>query len=131
MSATIRAIRLDIDGTLTHLELPTGDALVPALREHVGGFVEIAHYARTTDGSRRLSVAMDADGGLLQPENLYVTSLISAIRLKQLPYAIHGPVVLLGALGDAGEHTEVPAPLRENLQRIVDALKTRYAPASS
>lgn len=131
MSDTIRAIRLDTDGTLTHLELPTGEALTPALREHVGGWVEIAHYARTTDGSRRLSVAMDADGGARKPENLYVTSLVSAIHLKQLPYAIHGPVVLLGAVDGAGNHTEVPEPLRENLQRIVDALKTRYAPASS
>ncbi|MET7522591.1 hypothetical protein [Streptomyces sp900116325] len=127
----IRAIRLDVDGTLTDLELPAGEGLSAALRPVVDGWVEIAHYARP-DGTHRLSVAMNEDGiALKQPQNLYATSLVNAIRLDQLGYCLHGPVVLLGALDGARLHTDVPEVLRGGLPQVIDALKPRYTRATS
>ncbi|MCX4858295.1 hypothetical protein [Streptomyces canus] len=126
MSRTIRCVRIDVDGTLTELQLPVGDGLQGALREAVGGWVEIAHYARP-EGNRRLAVAVDADGRQRQEENLYATSLINAIYLKQLPYCLHGPVVLLGALDASRHHTDIPEPLYEVLPKVMAALKTRYS----
>jgi len=126
MSRTIHAVRLDTDGTLTDLKLPAGAGLVEALREAVGGWLEIAHYARP-EGNRRLAVAVDADGEQRQEENLYATSLVNAIYLKQLPYCLHGPVVLLGALDDSRHHTDIPEPLHEVLPKVMAALKTRYS----
>lgn len=126
MSKTIRGVRLDLDGTLTDLQLPAGAGLVEALREAVGGGVEIAHYARP-EGNRRLAVAVHADGSARQEKNLYATSLVNAIYLKQLPYCLHGPVVLLGALDDSRHHTDVPDVLRDVLPKVMDALKSRYS----
>ncbi|MFF4504865.1 hypothetical protein [Streptomyces sp. NPDC001401] len=127
MSKTIRGVRLDIDGTLTDLQLPLDDeGLQAALHEAVGGWVEIGHYARP-EGNRRLAVAVDADGRQRQEENLYATSLINAIYLKQLPVCLRGPVVLLGALDESRHFTDVPEPLYEVLPKVIDALKTRYS----
>lgn len=127
----IRAIRLDVNGTLTDLELPAGEGLSAALHPVVGGWVEIAHYARP-DGTHRLSVAVNEDGiALGLPPNLYVTSLVNAIRLERLGYCLHGPVVLLGALDGAHLHTDVPEVLRGGLPQLIDALKPRYTPATS
>ncbi|MGW3657175.1 hypothetical protein ACWD6R_16440 [Streptomyces sp. NPDC005151] len=130
MTVILRAIRLDVDGTLTDLELPAGDARAKALRDAVGGWAETAHYSRP-DGKRRVAVVVNADGRDTQPENLFATSLINAIRLSRLPYCLHGPVVLLGAPNGAGEHTDVPEPLRGVLPQIVAVLATRYTPATS
>ncbi|MFG3140982.1 hypothetical protein ACGFZA_32850 [Streptomyces sp. NPDC048211] len=128
---SIRAIRLDVDGTLTDLELPGGEGMTAALRPVVDGWVEVAHYARR-DGTHRLSVAVNEMGVFLGlAPNLYATSLINGVRLERLGCSLHGPVVLLGALDDAGRHTDVPEPLRAGLPKIIDALKSRYAhPAS-
>ncbi|WP_324787147.1 hypothetical protein [Streptomyces sp. H51] len=126
MSTTIHAVRLDTDGTLTDVQLPVGSGLVEALRQQVNGWIEIAHYARP-DGKRRLSLALDADGALLRPQNLYVTSLVNGLYLKQMPYPLYGPAVLLGALDDSQHHTDVPESLREVLPKIVAALKPRYS----
>ncbi|MET9412155.1 hypothetical protein ABZX90_41535 [Streptomyces sp. NPDC002935] len=129
MSKTIRGVRLDVDGTLTDVQLPAGDGLTEALREHIDGWVEIAHYARP-DGTRRLAVAVDADGAARKSENLYATSLLNAVYVKQLPYCLRGPVVLLGALDDSRHHTDVPEQLHEILPKIMDALKVRYGTAT-
>ncbi|WP_405526834.1 hypothetical protein OG426_30630 [Streptomyces canus] len=126
MSRTIRCVRIDVDGTLTELQLPVGDGLQAALHEAVGGWVEIAHYARP-EGNRRLAVAVDADGRQRQEENLYATSLINAVYLKQLPYCLHGPVVLFGALDGSRHHTDIPEPLHEVLPKVMAALKDRYS----
>ncbi|WP_073947597.1 hypothetical protein [Streptomyces kebangsaanensis] len=126
MSRTLHAVRLDVDGTLTDLQLPAGKGLVEALREHVDGWVEIAHYSRA-DGTRRISVALDGDSALTKPENLYATSLINTIRMRQLSYCLYGPAVLLGALDDSRRHTDIPAPLHEHLPQILAALKDRYS----
>ncbi|MGW1157808.1 hypothetical protein ACWD48_06180 [Streptomyces sp. NPDC002519] len=125
MSKTIHAIRLDVDGTLTDLQLPPGAGLVEELRKAVGGRVEIAHYARP-EGNRRLSVAADAGGALTKQQNLYATSLVNAIYLKQLPYPLYGPVVLLGALDETHRHTDFPPQLHEVLPKVIAALKQRY-----
>ncbi|WP_406515572.1 DUF3846 domain-containing protein [Streptomyces sp. NBC_00873] len=128
---TIRGIRLDVDGTLTDLELPVAEGLSAALRPVVDGWVEIAHYARP-GGTHRLSVAVNEEGiALGLPPNLYATSLINAIRLERLGYCLHGPVVLIGALDGAGLHTDVPEVLRGGLPQIIDALKPRYTPVTS
>ncbi|MDX2849260.1 hypothetical protein PV342_12475 [Streptomyces sp. PA03-3a] len=127
---TIRAVRLDADGTLTDIHLPLGAGLAPELRVHVGGWVEVAHYARA-DGSRRLSVALDSNGALTKPENPYAASLVNAIRLKQLSYSLYGTAVLLGALDGAGQHTDVPEELHQVLPQVIAALKARYAPATA
>lgn len=126
MSKTIRGVRLDPDGTLTDIHLPAATGLIEALRGQVEGWVEIAHYARL-DGKRRLAVALDADGALTKSENLYATSLVSALYRKQLPYCLYGTVVLLGALDDSRHHTDVPEPLHEVLPKVMDALKSRYS----
>ncbi|MFI5799098.1 hypothetical protein [Streptomyces sp. NPDC051677] len=126
MSKTIRGVRLGVDGTLTDLQLPVGRGLLETLREAVGGGAEIAHYARP-DGGRRLAVAIDGDGALRQKENLYATSLINGIYVKQLPYCLYGPVVLLGALDDSRHHADIPAPLYEVLPKVIEALKARYS----
>ncbi|MFB7329918.1 hypothetical protein [Streptomyces sp. NPDC056190] len=127
MSRTIRGVRLDVDGTLTDVQLPVDSkGLVEALRGQVDGWVEIAHYARP-DGKRRLSVAVDADGKDRKQENLYATSVINGIYCKQLPYCFYGPVVLLGALDDSRHHTDIPEPLCGVLPQVVDALKPRYS----
>ncbi|MFF3516149.1 hypothetical protein [Streptomyces sp. NPDC002573] len=126
MSKTIRAVRLDPDGTLTDLQLPPGAGLVEALRKAVGGWVEIAHYARP-EGNRRLSVAVDADGALTKEQNLYATSLVNAIYRKQLPDPLYGTVVLLGALDETRQHTDVPPQLHEVLPKVMNALKDRYS----
>ncbi|WP_330306270.1 MULTISPECIES: hypothetical protein [unclassified Streptomyces] len=128
MSKTIRGVRLDPDGTLTDIQLPAATGLVEALRKQVDGWVEIAHYARP-EGNRRLAVAVDADGALTKPENLYATSLVNALYLTQLPYPLYGPVVLLGALDDSRHHTDMPEPLHEVLPQVMDALKSRYTPS--
>ncbi|MFD7943177.1 hypothetical protein [Streptomyces sp. NPDC059744] len=60
-----------------------------------------------------------------------VSRLINGLRLKQLPYCLHGPVVLMGAVDDAADHTDVPEPLRDVLPKVIAALATRYAPATS
>ncbi|MCT9003501.1 hypothetical protein [Streptomyces rhizosphaerihabitans] len=125
MSKTVRGVRIDVDGTLTDVQLPIDDGLAEVLRKHVDGWLEIAHYARP-DGTRRLAVALDAGGALTKPENLYATSLINGIYLKQLPYCLYGTVVLLGALDDSRHHTDVPESLHEVLPKIMDALKSRY-----
>ncbi|WP_326604294.1 hypothetical protein [Streptomyces sp. NBC_01800] len=131
MTTPIRGIRLDVDGTLTDLELPVAEGLSAALRPVVGGWVEIAHYARPGN-THRLSVAVNEEGVALElPQNHYATALVSAIRLKQLGYCLLGPVVLLGALDGAGLHTDVPEVLRDGLPQIIDALKPRYTPATS
>ncbi|WP_327349627.1 DUF3846 domain-containing protein [Streptomyces sp. NBC_01321] len=131
MSRTIRAVRLDVDGTFTDLELPVGEGLSAALRPVVGGWAEIAHYARPS-GTHRLSVAVNEGGIALKlPPNLYATSLVNAIRLERLGYCLHGPVVLMGALDGARLHTDVPEVLRGGLPLIIDALKPRYTPATS
>ncbi|MEU4095528.1 hypothetical protein [Streptomyces sp. NPDC026673] len=127
---TIRAVRLDADGTLTDIDLPLGAGLSKELRRLVDGWVEVAHYARA-DGSRRLSVALDSDGALTKPENPYAASLVNAIRLQQLPYSLYGTAVLLGALDDGGQHTDVPEDLHQVLPQVIAALKARYTPAAS
>ncbi|MGW1801691.1 hypothetical protein ACWCQN_38685 [Streptomyces sp. NPDC001984] len=126
MSKTIRGVRLDVDGALTDIQLPAATGLVEAVRGQVDGWVEIAHYARP-DGKCRLAIAVDADGALTKPQNLYATSLVNAIYLKQLPYPLYGPVVLLGALDDSRHHTDVPESLHEVLPKVMDALKPRYS----
>ncbi|MFK0106476.1 hypothetical protein [Streptomyces sp. NPDC091217] len=126
MSKTIHAVRLDVDGALTDVQLPISSGLNEALREQVNGCVEIAHYARP-EGNRRLSLARDADGALLRSQNLYVTSLINGLYLKQLPYPLYGPVVLLGALDDSCHHTDIPEKLYDVLPKLVAALKPRYS----
>jgi hypothetical protein len=125
VSTTIHAVRLDVDGTLTDLQLPVSAGLVEELRKAVDGWVEIAHYARP-EGNRRLAVALDADGALTKEQNLYATSLVNALYLKQLPYPLYGPVVLLGALDDSRQHTDFPPQLHEVLPKIIAALKQRY-----
>ncbi|MFD7769893.1 hypothetical protein [Streptomyces sp. NPDC059787] len=125
MSRTILGVRLDTDDTLTDVRLPAETGLVEALRGQVDGWVEIAHYARP-DGKRRLALAVDADGALTRPENLYATALVSGLYLKQMPYCLYGPVVLLGALDDTRHHTDVPEVLREALPQVVAALTARY-----
>lgn len=123
---TIRAIRLDVDGTLTNLELPVGEGMTAALRPVVDGWVDVAHYARP-DGTHRLSVAVNEWGAFLGlPPNQYATSLINAVRLERLGDCLYGPVVLLGALDDAHRHTDVPEPLHAGLPKVIDALKPRY-----
>ncbi|MFJ3248426.1 hypothetical protein [Streptomyces sp. NPDC086782] len=127
MSKTIHGVRLDVDGTLTDVQLPVDSKdLVEALRGQVDGWVEIAHYTRP-DGKRRLSVAVDADGKDRKQENLYATSLINGIYCKQLPYCLHGPVVLLGALDDSRHHTDIPESLHGVMPQVMDALKARYS----
>ncbi|MFF3378092.1 hypothetical protein ACFYXF_34715 [Streptomyces sp. NPDC002680] len=126
MGKTIRGVRLDPDGTLTDIQLPATTGLIEALRGQVEGGVEVVHYARP-DGKRRLAVAADAGGALTKPENLYATSLVNAIYLKQLPCCLYGTVVLLGALDDSHHHTDVPEPLHEVLPKVMDALKSRYS----
>ncbi|WP_127356491.1 hypothetical protein [Actinacidiphila soli] len=129
--STIRAIRLDVDGRITDLEVPAGDGLSAALRLVVDGWVEIAHYGRP-DGSHRLSVAVDSDGFAREKQpNLFATSMVAAVRLQQLRYPLVGDVVLLGALNHALQHTDVPKPVREVLPQIVNALKPRYTAATS
>jgi hypothetical protein len=125
MSKTIHAVRLDTDGTLTDLQLPVSTGMVEELCKVVDGRVEIAHYARH-EGNRRLSIASDADGALTKPQNLYATSLVNAIYLKQLPCPLYGTVVLLGALDDSRQHTDFPPQLHEVLPKVIDALKQRY-----
>ncbi|MFD3455803.1 hypothetical protein ACFWVC_26945 [Streptomyces sp. NPDC058691] len=128
--STIRAIRLDVDGRITDLEVTAADVRL-ALRPVVDGFVEIAHYGRA-DGSCRLSVAVNEEGFALgkQP-NVFATSLVAAVRLQQLRRPLVGDVVLLGGLNHALQHTDVPDPVREVLPKIVEALKARYAAATS
>ncbi|MEU3342253.1 hypothetical protein [Streptomyces sp. NPDC006668] len=126
MRKTIRAVRLDVNGTFTDVHLPIDSGLTEALREQVNGRVEIAHYARP-EGNRRLSLARDADAALLRPQNLYITSLINGLYLKQLPYPLYGPVVLLGALDETRHHTDIPEKLYDVLPKLVAALKTRYS----
>ncbi|GHE79933.1 hypothetical protein GCM10014715_39100 [Streptomyces spiralis] len=126
MSKTIHAVRLDVDGTLTDLQLPLGWGFLEELREQVDGWVEIAHYARP-DGNRRLSIAVDSDGQARKKENLYATALVSAVYTKQLPYCLYGPVVLIGALDDTRHHTDIPKALHEVLPKVMKALATRYS----
>lgn len=129
---SIHAVRLDTDGTLTDLLLPTGfPAQTDALREAVGGWSETAHYARSADaGGLAVAVVVNADGharGL--PDNLYATSLVSAVRRGRLPYTLSGSVVLLGAVDRAGDLTDLPEALCAVLPALVAALKSRYEPA--
>jgi hypothetical protein len=129
--STIRAIRLDVDGRITDLEVPAGDGLSAALRPIVDGWVEIAHYGRP-DGSHRVSVAVDSDGFAREKQpNIFATSLVNAVRLQQLRFPLVGDVVLLGALNHSLQHTDVPKPVREVLPQIVNALKPRYTAATS
>ncbi|MEU6324999.1 hypothetical protein [Streptomyces sp. NPDC047009] len=125
MSKTIHAVRLAPDGTLTDLQLPVSAGLVEELRKHVEGWVEFAHYARP-EGNHRLSIAVDADGALTKQQNLYATSLVNAVYLKQLPYPLYGTVVLLGALDDSRQHTDFPPQLHEVLPKVIAALEQRY-----
>ncbi|MFE4424394.1 hypothetical protein [Streptomyces sp. NPDC056817] len=129
MSQTIRGVRLDVDGTLTDVQLPLGEGFLVELRKQVDGWVEIAHYARP-DGKRRLSLAVDSDGQARKQENLYATSLINGIYCKQLPYCFYGPVILLGAMDDSRHHTDIPEQLHGVLPKVMDALKTRYSHSS-
>jgi hypothetical protein len=126
---TLRAVRLDADGTLTDLAVPTGEMQLDVLREAVGGLSEIRHYARQ-DGSKRLVVVVNAeDQDAPLSANLYATSLVSAVRAARLPYTLNGPTVLLGALGPAEGFTDLPAYLSATLPSAVAALKTRYGHA--
>ncbi|MFH8771979.1 hypothetical protein [Streptomyces sp. NPDC017958] len=126
MSKTIRGVRIDVDGTLTDVELPAGQGLLEELRKQVVGGVEIAHYARE-DGKRRLAIALDSDGRARKEQNLYATSLVNGIYTRQLPYCLYGPVVLLGALDDSRHHTDIPERLHEVLPKVMSALATRYS----
>lgn len=126
----LRAARLDADGTLTDLQVPTGDKQTDALHEAVGGWIEIAHWTRR-NGTQRLALVLDTDArGKALPANLYATALVSAVRRAKLPYTLHGPVVLLGAVDGAGNLTDLPESLHAALPGIVAALKSRYAPAN-
>jgi hypothetical protein len=126
----LRAVRLDIDGTLTDVQVPTGDTQTDTLREAVGGWVEFAHWGRR-NGTQRLALVLDTDArGKSLPANLYATSLVSAVRRAKLPYTLHGPVVLLGAVDAAGNLTDLPESLHAALPGIVAALKSRYTPAN-
>lgn len=127
---TLRAVRLDADGTLTDLSIPIGDEQTSALHQAIGCPAEIAHWTRR-NGTRRLALALPsgADAARL-PANLYATSLVSAVRRSKLPHALHGPVVLLGAASTDGDLTDLPESLHAALPDIVAALKTRYAPAA-
>jgi FMN phosphatase YigB (HAD superfamily) len=126
VSRTIRAVRIDIDGTLADLQLPVDDEGVQkALHEAIDGRFEIANYARP-EGNRRLAVAADAEGRQRQEQNRYATSLINALYRQQLPRCLHGPVVLLGAMDESKHYTDVPEPLREVLPRVMAALEARY-----
>jgi FMN phosphatase YigB (HAD superfamily) len=130
VSRTIRAVRIDIDGTLADLQLPVDDEGVQkALHEAIDGRFEIANYARP-EGNRRLAVAADAEGRQRQEQNRYATSLINALYRQQLPRCLHGPVVLLGAMGESQHYTDVPEPLREVLPKVMAALETRYGAAT-
>jgi hypothetical protein len=130
VSRTIRAVRIDVDGTLTDLQLPVDDeGAQKPLQQAVGGRFEIAHYARP-EGNRRLAVVSDAEGGQRQEQNLYATSLINAVYRQQLPRCLYGPVVLLGAMDESRHYTDVPEPLREVLPKIMAALETRYGAAT-
>ncbi|MGW2700860.1 hypothetical protein [Streptomyces sp. NPDC001340] len=126
MCKTIRGVRIDVDGTLTDVELPAGQGLLEELRKQVVGGVEIAHYARE-DGKRRLAIALDSDGRARKEQNLYATSLVNGIYTRQLPYCLYGPVVVFGALDDSRHHTDIPEPLREVLPKVMSALATRYS----
>ncbi|MFF3406663.1 hypothetical protein ACFYW8_10685 [Streptomyces sp. NPDC002742] len=125
MNKTIRGVRLDVDGTLADVQLPAGDGLAGELCRHIGGRAEIAHYARP-DGTRRLAVIVNADEAVGGLENLYATSLVSGIYVRQLPYCLRGPLVLLGALDDSRHYTDIPEKLHAILPKVMDALKVRY-----
>ncbi|MFF3493768.1 hypothetical protein ACFYWS_20715 [Streptomyces sp. NPDC002795] len=127
---TFHAVRLDVDGTLTCLDLPTDrDARRTALMEHVDGLAEIARYAGPT--GLRLGVVVNENGIALElTPNLYATALVSSVRRALLPYPLCGPVVLTGLCGEgesAGEITAVPHDIHNELPGFVVALATRYS----
>ncbi|MFE2578833.1 hypothetical protein [Streptomyces sp. NPDC059378] len=126
MSNTLHAVRIDIDGTLTDLQLPVYEGLGTALREQVDGRVQITHHDNLKR-IRPLSLAVDADGWARKEENLYATALISALYRKRV-LCLLGPVVLLGPLDDTRHHTDVPEALRKILPEVMEALKTRFSP---
>src|SRR5690349_4816812 len=82
MSKMIHCVRIDVNGALTDVQLPAGRGLLEELRKQVDGSVEIARYVRP-DGKRRLAIALASEGRDRKPQNLYATSLVNALYMRQ------------------------------------------------
>ncbi|GAA3371135.1 hypothetical protein GCM10020367_20580 [Streptomyces sannanensis] len=120
------ALRIDPDGTTTRLTLPLQTAeQARALREQVGGFVEVAKYGRTDGDGVAIgaSFIVHETGARDLPPNPYATRLAAALARRRLPYQLHGPIVLLGLPNTAGELGSLTGNVRDTAEALSSALR--------
>jgi hypothetical protein len=125
MTATLSAVRIDPDGTVTNVAPPC-DVFDRAawLREQLGGWVDMAHYG-TADHAVALVVheTSAVDG---QPANCVATILVEELRGEPLGYHLHGPVVLFGY-----ERPGIVSDLRAETRELLASIATLHAAAQT
>lgn len=117
---SLRALRIDIDGTLTDIALPAQTAAqIRALHDHIG--CRAADCVRPTD---KCTVWLDDEGLYTQPPNPAVGLVCAAFGLTTQPY--HGTAVLTGGADEYGRTLPLPEQIAALAREIVTAVYGDY-----
>lgn len=93
--ATVHALLVATDGTITDLHLSTNDATQRRqVHQALGSDAEVLRYVRRPDGSNTVAFAAEIRDG--QPPNLYAAIALHFLLDESLIADVQGPVLFVG-----------------------------------
>ncbi len=123
----LSALRVDIDGTASHLDLPVAfDERTAALREQFTGGVDHARFTLCSSASMCLAIHAHSPHPL--PPNDFATLLLSVLGHDLLPHDLYGPVIFLGPVDRNGHPTGLPADMAQALLATLSSMRAVLYP---
>jgi len=115
------ALRLDVTGDITELDLDSDKGAYQTLRDAVGNWIEaldFAHFYTYVDEEGLYS------GAVFNP---YASAMVQAAYAPRATVPINGPMVFVGETDDEGETTGLTSAQASNIRNTVAGAKD-YAP---